>query len=337
MRKFINKDGKFIITLPEDWFHKNKLYETKDVEADSFEFITEPVGTFQLTLTSTDKGRIPDIIKKHNLKSQEYGKNNLEITEDFFPSEKFDMHLWFIVVDNFFLMAKYIYNSIDRGKEIITQEITKARKALDTVIFVETEYQEAVLASFQFDKFMFSLVTSRELTDKAYKNNNPIELVILLANQIDAALRLCLILHEQIETESEYIDIKLIYQKDDDKAIMEKAIYKLALDKGIIDESLNAELYNLYNQRNKVVHRYIISEITTKEVMKISIDYSLMEKKIGEIVKGYEKRQFEKKVGIYGHEPADTPITDEQRKLIQNAINEKHSHYSFIEIPEKDK
>lgn len=337
MRKFIHKEGKYVITLPEDWFHKNKLYETKESDPDSFEFITEPIGTFQLTLTKNNKGLIPNIIKKHNLKSQEYGKSNLEIVEEFFPGEKFDMYLWFVVIDDNFLLAKYIYSSSERGKEIIIQEVDKAKQALDTLIFIENRLQEAVLASFQFDKFMYSLITSRELTGKAFKDNNPIELVILLANQIDAVLRLCLIMHEQIETESEYINMKLIYQKDDDKAIMEKAVYKMALDKGIIDENLNGELYALYNQRNKVVHRYIISDITTKEVMKISIDYSLMEQKVGEIAKKYEKIQFEKKVGLYGKEPADKPLTEEQRKMIQNAINEKHSHYSFIELPEKNK
>lgn len=336
MRKFIHKEGKFIITLPSDWFHKNKLYDTKETDPDSFEFVNEPIGTFQLTLTKADKGMIPNIIKKHNLKSQEYGKRNIQIVEEFFPSDKFDMYLWFVLIEKDFLLAKYIYDSKNRKKRYIQSEITKARKALDTLIFVEEQYQEPILARFQFDKFMYSLVTSRELTSNAYKNNNPIELVILLANQIDAALRLCLIMHEQIETESEFINIKLIYQKDDDKAIMEKAIYKMALDKEIIDEKLNEELFKLYNQRNKVVHRYIISDITTKEVMKISLDYSLMEKKVGEIVKQFEKKQFEKKVGMYGKERADKPFTKEQRKIVQNAINEKHSHYSFIEIPEKE-
>lgn len=334
MRKFINKEGKFIITLPEDWFHKNKLYDYKANDPDSFEYITDPIGTFQLTLTTVDKGLIPKIIQKHNLKSQEYGKRNLHITEDFFPGEKFDMFMWYVMIDNAFLLSKYIYTASNRKTKSIKLEVAKARQSLQTLIFVEEKDQESVLASFQFDKFMYSLVTSKELIQKAYKNTNPIELVILLANQIDAALRLCLIMHEQIETESDYINIKLIHQKDTDKVIMEKSIYKMALEKGIIDNVLNEQLFKLYNQRNKVVHRYIISDITTKEIMKISIDYSLMENKIGEIVKELENKQFKKKVGLYGQKSADKPLTDDQIKVIQNAINEKHSHYSFIESTE---
>lgn len=336
MRKFINKEGIFIITLPIDWYHKNKLYDAKESDPESFEFLNKPIGTFQISLTTPDKGLIPKIIEKHNIVSQELGKRGLTFAEDFFPSDKFDMLMWYAVVQDYFFMAKYIYDSKNREKKFIKEEIKKANEALKTLIFVEEEYREPVLANFQFDKFMFSLASSRDLTSKAYKNNNPIELVVLLANQIDAGLRLALILQEQIETKSKYIDIKLINQKDSDKAIMEKAIYKLALDKSIIDEKLNSELYNLYNQRNKVVHRYIISDITTKEVMKISINYSRMETKIGEIIKALEKKQFEEKVGLYGENPADTPLTKEQKIYVQNAINEKHAHYSFINSPEEE-
>ena len=60
MRQFINKDGKYIITLPTDWFHKNKMYDAKETDADSFELLDDPIGTFQLTLTATDKGIIPE-------------------------------------------------------------------------------------------------------------------------------------------------------------------------------------------------------------------------------------------------------------------------------------
>lgn len=336
MRQFINKEGRFIITLPLDWYHKNKLYEAKDTDPDSFEFLNEPIGTFQLSLTTKDKGLIPKIIEKHNIKSQELGRKKLVFAEEFFPGDRFDMYMWFVLVDEQFFMAKYIYDAKNREEKNIIGEIDKAKKALETLIFVEEELREPVLAHFQFDKFMFSLASSQDLTSKAYKDNNPIELVVLLANQIDAGLRLALILYEQIETKSLFIDIKLIQQKEGDKVVMEKAIYKLALEKGLIDEHFNLELHDLYNQRNKVIHRYIISDITTKEVKKISIEYSLMEKRIGEIIKGLEKKQFEEKVGMYGENPADAPLTKEQEMYLQNAIDEKHADYSFIKSREEE-
>lgn len=335
MRQFINKDGKYIITLPIDWFHKNKMYDAKETDADSFELLDDPIGTFQITLTTTDKGMIPDIIKKNNIKSQEYGKRNLDVTENFFPSTKLDMYLWFVVIENNFFMAKYIYDSTKRDDEIVKNEIEKAKKALKTLIFVEDKFQKAVFTRFQFDKFMYSLASAIELTNKAYKNINPIELVILLANRIDAGLRLCLILQHQIETNSDFIDLKLIYQAENDKAIMEKKIYKMALEKGIIDEELNTRLYNLYNERNKVVHRYIISDITTKEVIRISIEYGLLEKKIGEIIKELEQKQFKNKIGIYGSDDPNIPLDGELKLMVQNAINEKHSDYSFINLEEQ--
>lgn len=270
------------------------------------------------------------MIKKFNIEAQEKGTDNLVFIEEFMPGTKFDMFLWLALVDKHFLIAKYIYNTEDRDSDNINKEIVKAKKALETLVFLEEEYREQALASYQFDKFMFSLVSSRTLTSLAYKNNNPIELVVLLANQIDAGLRLAILLHQQIETKSQYIDIKLIQQKEDDRVVMEKTIYKTALEKGIIDEQLNSELIFLYNQRNKVIHRYIISDITTKEVKEISINYSLMEQKVSEVVVGLEKKQFEEKVGFYGKKPADTPLTREQEVFLQNGINEKHADFSFI-------
>lgn len=335
MKQFINKEGRFIINLPIDWYHKNKFYETKDTDPDSFEFLNESIGTFQLSLTTKGKGQIPKIIEKHNIKSQELGRKNLTFTEVFMPSDRFDMFMWFVLVEEQFFIAKYIYYAKNRSKKKIKNEIEKAKKSLETLIFVEEEIREPILARFQFEKFMFSIASSIDLTSKAYKNNNPIELVVLFANQIDAGLRLALILNEQIKTKSLNIDIKLIQQKDGDKVVMEKAIYKLALEKGLIDEQLNLELHGLYSKRNKVIHRYIISDITTKEVIQISIEYSVMEQRIGKIVKELEDRQFEEKVGLYGENSTDTPLNRKQEVYLQNAVNEKHADYNFIKSREK--
>jgi len=330
MRKFVDKDGKYVIKLPKDWLHKNALYSATESDPNSFELF-ESVGTFQINAADIGKGEIPAIIKSNNIQNQEYGKTNLDFVERFFEMGKFGMYMWFARVDENFLICKYIFDSENKNDEKVQLEIGKARKALKTLIFVPAEIREEILTHYQFDRFMFSLAGAGDLISRAYKTTNPIELVILLANQIDALLRLCLILHHQIETNTKEIDIKLFSQKDDDKVVMEKGIYKMALEKGIITQKLHDELHALYNKRNKVVHRYIISDLTTKDVYEISIDYSAMEKKVGEIVRFYEKEQYDKKIGMYGS--GDSPsreMTDEEKTILQLMIDEKHSHKSFI-------
>lgn len=331
MRKFIDKEGKYVIELPDDWFHKNALYDAKENDPNSFELIDEPVGTFQINVKDVSTGKIPDLIKNNNIQNQEYGKTNLDIVERFFEMEKFGMYMWFVRVDDNFVLSKYIYDFERKNDKKVKLEIEKAKNALKSLIFVPTEIREEILTQFQFDKFMFSLASAGDLISRAYKSTNPIELVILLANQIDALLRLCLILHNQIETKTNEIDIKLIFQRDEDKVVMEKAIYKMTLEKGIISQDLHDELHNLYNKRNKVVHRYIISDLTTKDVYEISINYNLMEKKVGEIVKFYEKEQHDNKIGMYGKGNSPSrALTQEERTVLQLMIDEKHSHYSFI-------
>ncbi|MCC9073275.1 hypothetical protein LNQ49_16985 [Flavobacterium sp. F-65] len=331
MRKFVEKKGKYVIKLPEDWFHKNALYDAKESDPNSFELVEESVGTFQINVIDIAKGKIPDLIKNNNIQNQEYGKSNLDIVERFIEMDKFGMYMWFVRVEDNFVISKYIYDVERKNDEKVKLEIEKAKESLKSLIFVPAEIREQILIHYQFDKFMFSLASAGDLISRAYKSTNPIELVILLANQIDALLRLCLILHNQIETKTKEIDIKLISQRDEDKVVMEKSIYKMTFEKGIITKELHDELHNLYNKRNKVVHRYIISDLTTKDVYEISIDYSLMEKKIGDIVKFYEKEQHDKKIGMYGK--GDSPsraMTQDERTILQLMIDEKHSHYSFI-------
>lgn len=57
MRDFINKDGIYIVSLPLDWYHKNKLYDSGEKAPDTFEFLKDPIGAFQLSVTTTDKVR----------------------------------------------------------------------------------------------------------------------------------------------------------------------------------------------------------------------------------------------------------------------------------------
>jgi uncharacterized protein YutE (UPF0331/DUF86 family) len=57
---------------------------------------------------------------------------------------------------------------------------------------------------------------------------------------------------------------------------MERKIYRQALDLGIITAEINSKLEALYNERNKVVHRYIITDFKTRNFYQIICDYELI-------------------------------------------------------------
>ena len=327
MKKIIDPKGNYIFFIPIEWGNKNGMYDAVNSDIESFELYDKSVGCFQISCSPITKGEIPKLIKSHALPTQKVGIDNLMFKEIFVPSNKFDLYLWIAVVSDKFIMCKYIYDAKNREKTKVTKEIEKAKKTLETILVIEEEHKKEILAYERFNKFMMSLGASIDLKDRAYKNGSSIELVVILANQIDALLRLALILKKQIQNQTNEIDTTLIFQSETDAPIMEKKIYKLALEEEIIDQGIHDELFELYNERNKVIHRYIITDILTKDVVKIVHDFTLLEDKIGSVVKTLEQEQFKLKVGIYGIEtPPDQPLDREAKDIVIGAIKEKHAH-----------
>jgi len=150
----------------------------------------------------------------------------------------------------------------------------------------------------KFENYMKGFYASVELGQKAQSNGSFIECVCLYANQIDAILRIGLILRKQLETDSSELIEELLYQGEGDKIITERKIYADALDAGIIDEAMFDQLENLYKERNKVVHRYIISELTTKMVLQIAIGYHKLLMAVREKIAKLERLQVESGRGM---------------------------------------
>src|SRR3989337_245004 len=86
---------------------------------------------------------------------------------------------------------------------------------------------------------------------------------------------------------------------------MEKEIYKRAVKTKIINQELYDELFELYNERNKVVHRYIITDFRTEDILEIAMKYEKSDVKISSILNALEKKQFDLGIGLYagGIEP----------------------------------
>src|SRR5258708_39600420 len=124
-----------------------------------------------------------------------------------------------------------------------------------------------------FARFMGGFAAAAQLAKRADDRSHHAEYIILAASLIDAMLRLGLILQHQIKTSSKTILVELFHQASDDKIIPEREIYRRAFEAGVIDRDLSEELNDLYAWRNRIVHRYIISEITTADIKDVASDY----------------------------------------------------------------
>ena len=112
------------------------------------------------------------------------------------------------------------------------------------------------------------------LVDAIESKTSFTEQVCLSATLIDGLLRLSLVMKQQIDTRKGNVDPMLLFQgKRQKKYISEREIYKRARIAKIITKEIENKLHTLYNKRNVIVHRYLISDIKTKDVIQTSRQY----------------------------------------------------------------
>jgi len=147
--------------------------------------------------------------------------------------------------------------------------------------------------------FMKSFAAAAELHSRAAKQGCFVECVVLSAAVIDATLRMGLILKHQLDTRSNSLLDDLLHQEEaDNKGILERDIYKRSLSNQIIDHATFDKLNNLYSRRNRVIHRYCISLITTKDVLDIASEYDELKHEVSASVEKLEKEQIRLGVGM---------------------------------------
>ncbi len=325
MSNYIDPEGRFDFMTPADWVHKNVILEAPEHAPIAFSLDPDPVGNFQLSCKPTSSPVVRRLMKIHNIKECPDIEKEIPFKELFIESNPFDTFTWFGSASEYFFMITFIHDSKTRKNPKVKKEIKKARACIKSIRIIPKNKRQSALAHRRLSKFMTALAASIDLANRAVLAESNLEYIVLLANQIDALLRLAIILNRQIETGTEDIEVGLLYQGEKDKPIMEKQIYKRALDETLIDQSIHSTLSNLYDERNKVVHRYIITDITTKEVMKIAYDYGKIEETISMLVSNLEKKQFEKKVGTYADQNPVENIGAETLTSLLSKLKEKHA------------
>ena len=179
----------------------------------------------------------------------------------------------------------------------------------------------------KFENFMRGFSAANLLLSRAAENGYFIEYVCLATSVVDGLLRIALILQHQLNTRTSDILDNLLLLADEDKIISERDIYRRALDAGIITQPLFAELEVLYKRRNKVVHRYIISEITTEQVLDIAYQYDQLIPQVSNSVRKLEDVQINSGIGMtISGQQAPPSIRGTGKAQIEKLAAEKHGN-----------
>lgn len=169
---------------------------------------------------------------------------------------------------------------------------------------------------------MSAIATIIDMKSKAIEKESHMEYIVFSANHIDALLRLSIILNSQLKRKNEEIDLGLLFQAETDKAITERTIYKRCLDLCIITNGLFTELERLYKERNKVIHRFVITDIRSEDVFNLALEYEKIYKKIHPIILELEKKQIDEGIRV-GKKNSSNGLSEKQRALLQTKIRDK--------------
>ena len=124
--------------------------------------------------------------------------------------------------------------------------------------------------------FLDGIKATDYLMERAIQSGSFIEYVCLSASMIDAILRNAIILQNRLINQVDFLEEKLLSQTDEDNKISERKIYKDAYSIGIINKDIFDRLNTLYDDRNKCIHRFIISKITYDFVLKVATQYDVI-------------------------------------------------------------
>jgi hypothetical protein len=122
----------------------------------------------------------------------------------------------------------------------------------------------------------------------------------------------------QINNKNSEFETVWIYQGENDKKKSEKDVYTSARKLAIIDDEIRDELYKLYEDRNRVVHRFVISEITAAEIEHIAFRYYIMRLKINKLVYDIENKQIKLNLGMTKR--GKVPEEDDHKRLIKEKM-----------------
>lgn len=319
MKHWTEPNGILLIQVPIDWQSLNsglKDYEEKSPYG--FQPYEDPIGCFQLSCYPLSE-LAPSIAK-----ANPNGVKKLSWKESRLDNSDFCTHLFFGAYFDQALIGKYIYHADLEGDNRIAEQLAIVNQILNSVVIVPKSDRKLAADLDKFDRFTGSLAASHDLLYTAIDAGACIEIIAITANQIDAYLRLSLVIAKQLEEKTNNIETRYLFQADGEKGIMERKVFEDALKSQVIDMETFDSLNELYNLRNRVIHRYIISDIKSRDLVEIAGRYLSVLEIIRLILRDFERKQAVVPYGVYGTKCRKTSARDDAIRRLYASANDKH-------------
>ena len=163
---------------------------------------------------------------------------------------------------------------------------------------VKQDIIKEVISANPLNNFTETFLAVEVLLDKAKKSKSHLECLVLSVAKAEALLRFCLILDRQIKKKNTDVERKLVYQDSPRDFYSERQIFKMSLEANIISLEDKNELDEIYEVRNKAVHRYFISDFEYAHLKYVLSRIDAIIEKIGNKCGNLEKRQVELGIGM---------------------------------------
>ncbi|WP_219093938.1 hypothetical protein [Pseudomonas sp. UMAB-40] len=319
MKHWTEPNGILLIKVPIDWQYLNSgLIDYEERSPYGFQPYKDPIGCFQLSCYPLSE-LAPSIAK-----ANPNGVRKLSWKESREDDYDFCTHLFFGAYYDQTLIGKYIYDADLEGDKRIAEQLAIVNQILNSVVIVPQSDRKLAADLDKFDRFTGSLAASHDLLYTAIDAEACIEIIAIAANQIDAYLRLSLVIAKQLEEKTDDIETRYLFQADGEKGIMERKVFEDALKFQVIDLETFDSLNELYNLRNRVIHRYIISDIKSRDLVEIAGRYLSALEIIRLILRGFEQKQAVVPYGVYGTKCSKASVTDDAIRRLYASANDKH-------------
>lgn len=324
MKHWTEPNGILLIRIPIDWQYLNPgLNEYEEESPYGFQPYEDPIGCFQLSCYPLSE-LAPSVAD-----ANPQGVKKLIWKESRKDDSEFCTHLFFGAYHDQALIGKYIYDSVLEGDDRIAQQLKIVNQILNSVVIVPPSDRKLAADLDKFDRFTGSLAASHDLLNAAIDSESFVEIIAIAANQIDAYLRLSLVIAKQINEQTNDIETRYLFQADGERGIMERKVFDDALKFDVIDQEAFDDLSALYDLRNRVIHRYIISNIRTRDLVDIARRYLNALETMRQTLRGFEQRQADKPFGVYGKKLGNPSVTEDSVRRLHASANDKHLIESF--------
>lgn len=320
MKHWTEPNGIFLIQIPTEWQYLNPVVEGEEEKSPySFQPYENANGCFQISCYPLE-----EIAPKL---ADEYpnGAPELRWRPSRMDDSEFCVHMFYGASADQALIGKYIHDASLDNDEKINEELRLVDKILRSVVIVPPEDRKLASDMEKFDRFQGALAASYDLLDNAIESDSFVEVIAVSANQIDAFLRLSIVIAIQLKNQTDEVPIKYLFQAEDERGLIERKIYDDALKYNVIKDNDHKELNSLYKLRNRVIHRYIISNIKTRDLPGIALRYVDACEKVRLILRELENKQKDCQYGVYGKKFMKFSEPDgEAIKRLFADVNDKH-------------